>query len=234
MNEQHLHDLVAAYALDALDSEEEHEFEEHLRRCAACREELTPLSEAAGALAFGVAAPPPPPELRERILEAARRERSNVVPLRSRTGFVVTSGLAAAAALVAIALGLWGLSLSANLDDERQARADRDAVLAVLAAPNARRFETEGRMGTLVVAPAGEAALVLDQLAPAPEGKTYEAWVLEGGAPKPAGLFEGGSGRVLHRLSRPVPPGAGVAVTLEPDGGVDEPTGALLLQAKRT
>jgi anti-sigma-K factor RskA len=233
MDEANLHELTAAYALDALDSEQERAFEEHLRHCAACGQELAALRETASALAYGVDTPPPPPELRERILVVARSERSNVVPLRSRVGFLAASGLAAAAALVAIGLGVWGLSLSSSLDNERQARADRDAVLAVLAEPGASRFEVEGRRGTLVVAPAGQAALVLDELGLAPDGKTYEAWVVEGDDPQPAGLFDGGSGRVLHRLSRPVPPGAVVAVTIEPDGGLDKPTGDVLLQAER-
>jgi hypothetical protein len=77
--------------------------------------------------------------------------------------------------------------------------------------------------GTLVVAPNGEAALVLRNLAPAGNGRTYEAWIAAEGAPEPAGLFEGG-GAVAIPLDRPVPKGATVMVTKEPAGGRKSPS----------
>jgi anti-sigma-K factor RskA len=57
----------------------------------------------------------------------------------------------------------------------------------------------------------------------APVGKTYEAWVIQGDKPAPTGTFAGG-GRVAFALSRKVPDGAIVAVTLERAGGVERPT----------
>ena len=63
------------------------------------------------------------------------------------------------------------------------------------------------------------------KLAPAPEGKDYQIWVFEDETPQPAGLFEEPGVAVL---TRPVEPGQQVAVTLEPDGGVEAPTGAPL------
>src|ERR671935_386966 len=77
-----IHELTAAYALDALDEHDEREYEEHLARCPHCREELASLTETATSLAYGVESPTPPPALRNRILEQARSERPNVVPLR--------------------------------------------------------------------------------------------------------------------------------------------------------
>ena len=65
-----LHDYTAAYALDALDREESARYEEHLATCEECQEQLAQLSGAAGALAFAVESPAPPPELRSRILDA--------------------------------------------------------------------------------------------------------------------------------------------------------------------
>ena len=54
MGTQALHDLTAAYALDALDPEERREYEAHLARCDRCREELASLSEASSSLAYAV------------------------------------------------------------------------------------------------------------------------------------------------------------------------------------
>src|SRR5919204_4643290 len=101
MGAQALHDLTAAYALDALDPDERREYEAPLARCKRCRTELASLSEAATALAYGVDAPAPPPQLRERILEHARAERANVVPLRPR--WAVPAAAAAAVAVAAVA-----------------------------------------------------------------------------------------------------------------------------------
>ena len=229
-----VHELTAAYALDALDEKDEREYEQHLRTCARCREELASLQGAAESLAFGVAPAAPPPGLRERILREARAERPNVVPLRPRTAPRLLSAVAAVAACVAIGLGIWAVSLSRSLADERQAR-DRDSQLvAILADPAARRVPVSGERGTLVVSRGGEAALLLSRLAPAPEDKTYEAWVIAGGQPRPAGLFEGSGARTAVRLTRPVPRGATVAVTVEPEGGVARPTGEPLFTAKTT
>jgi hypothetical protein len=81
----------------------------------------------------------------------------------------------------------------------------------------------------LVVAPNGHATLTVSGLPRAPQGKTYEAWVIPHGvSPRPAGLFTGSS----VRLTQPVPPDATVAVTLERAGGVKAPTQAPLVTAQ--
>lgn len=63
------HDLVGAYAMDALDPEERLAFEGHLRSCASCRDELAGLSDALAELSadYEVA---PPPALRAAVLNA--------------------------------------------------------------------------------------------------------------------------------------------------------------------
>src|SRR6185312_10617295 len=101
---------------------------------------------------------------------------------------------------------------------ERDAlRAQRQA-LAILGDPSARHSTLRGARGTLAVAPDGRAALAV-ALPQAPGGKTYEAWVAHGGAPRPAGLFPGGDGTTAVLLSRRVPSGGVVAVTVEKSGG---------------
>jgi anti-sigma factor RsiW len=226
MVENDVHELTAAYALDALSPDEQREYEEHLGACPRCREELAELREAAGALAFGVAGPAPPPALRGRIIDAARAERRPaVVPLRP-TRTLAWAGAAAAAAAIAVAvpLGLWANSLSDQLDRERLAT-------EILADPTARSVGLEGASGRLVVAASGEAALVVYGLDPAPSGKTYEVWVIENDRPRPAGLFDGEDRRDVVLLSERVPAGASVSVTLEPDRGADAPTGSPLFSA---
>jgi anti-sigma factor RsiW len=221
MDTESLHELTAAYALDALDEHDEAAYEEHLRGCARCRDELASFRETAGALAYAVHPAAPPPELRSRILERARKERAPVVPLPRRHLPRVLAGVAAVAAAAAIGIGIWAAILQGDLSDTRGALAEQRAAAAVLADPLARRSTVSGAEGTLVVASDRRAVLALRGIEPAPRGKAYEVWVIRGRTPRPAGLFSS-AGLVL--LERRVPPGAIVGVTVEEAGGVDAPT----------
>ena len=189
------HDLTAAYALDALDPEEAEAYERHLSQCEECREQLAELNETATALAFGAVAPAPPARLRASILDATAAERSNVVPLLRRRW--VTRGLAVAAAAAAcIAVGL-AVALSQS---------------------------NQTRSFALMINPDRTATLHVKGLSPAPNGKTYEAWIIPAGhLPRPAGLFHTGEDTTL-RLHGAVPKRAVVAVTVEPAGGSKQPT----------
>ena len=227
MEDQAIHELTAAYALDALDEDERTSFEEHLSTCARCREELADLGQTAALLAHGAPAATPPPALRERILAEARSSNGATVipfPRRPRLALSVAAAITAAAAVLAIAFGVRSASLSDDLDETRKA-------VAILGDPGARSIPLEGADGRLVVDPKGSAALSVQGLRPAPKGKTYELWVIDDGKPRPAGLFEGEEGRNVVLLDEQVDRGARVAATLERDGGVDEPTGRQLFSA---
>lgn len=215
-----LHDLTAAYSLDALAAADARAYEAHLTRCERCRAELAELAEAASALAFAAPAPAPPPELRARILQQAARERSNVVPLRPRWATPALA-VAAVAACAAIGLGIWAAALSGKLDRREAALSRQDRVARIVASPDSRRVDFP--QGTLVVTRTGEAALLLRNLAQPGSGRTYEAWVTDGGAPRPAGLFKGGD-VVSVPLDRPVGRTATVMVTKEKAGGTAAPT----------
>jgi anti-sigma factor RsiW len=224
MPDTDLHALVAGYALDALDDDDRDAFERHLSSCERCADQLAGLRETAASLAYANEAPPPPAQLRDRILESARAERTNVVPFPRRYATPVLGAAAAIAAVVALGLGIWNVSLSRSLDDERSAGRATERALAIVADANAAERALSGADGSLVVARSGSAALVICGLDAAPSGKTYEAWVLADGGASRAGLFEGGRDCTAVRLTRSVPGGAGVAVTIERDGGVEQPS----------
>lgn len=71
-----LHSLSGAYALDALDADERTAFEEHLRVCEACRDEVASFAEVTPLLAAGDEVAPPP-SLRDRVLADARTIRQD-------------------------------------------------------------------------------------------------------------------------------------------------------------
>jgi hypothetical protein len=195
-------------------------------------------------LAFAAEGPAPPASLRSRILEAARADRpAEVIPLpRRRWAFPAAAAIAAAAASVAIGLGLWAASLSHSLDRERDAlaRAQNAQVTDALALNgilNKDNFRTplsgSHSHGVLSVTPFRDATLIVCDPLRAPAGKTFEVWVIRRKTPRPAGLFSRVEGKcVVLNLTRRVPEGATVAVTIERAGGVNKPTTPILFRAQ--
>ncbi len=229
--DESIHDLTAAYAVDALDGGERALYETHLATCESCRDELEGFWRVSGSLAHAAAGPAPPPALRSRILAEARRDRPNVVPFRQRLALPAAASFAAVAAVAAIGLGLWGTSLSRELDDVRTQLSGNTEAVVVLSDPQAQQVTLSGAEGQLVVADSGRAALVVAGLPQAPEGKTYQIWVISEESTTPAGLFEVAHARTVLPVGHPVPDDAIVAVTLERDGGVEAPTAAPLVES---
>ena len=230
-----VHDLTAAYALDALDADERELYEAHLARCERCRGELGTLGEATTALALAVPAPAPPARLRSRILDAAAAERANVVPLPMRRVWLTraTAAAASVAACVAIGLGVWATTLSNDLATQKALNAQTELATQILLDPASQKTNLRGGQGMVAVDATGRAVLVVDRLPAAPAGKTYEAWVIApGGEPQRAGLFEGGGPMTMVPLEREVPEGAVVAATVERSGGVSKPTATPIFSAQ--
>jgi anti-sigma-K factor RskA len=203
-----VHELSAAYALDALDAADARAFEQHLAHCERCQRELATLSAGATALAFAAAPAEAPPMLRERILIAARAERPNVVPLLPRRRAYAFRVAAVAAAAAIVGLVVWNVALQHRLDQAHQAL---------------RTVAVHGAAGSVVVGAGGRGTLVLTGLEAPPAGKTYEAWVIDKGKAQPAGTFAGGK-TVVVRLRPHVSRGAIVGVTVERAGGTRQPT----------
>jgi Anti-sigma-K factor rskA len=221
------HELSAAYALDALDADELRAYEAHLAGCEQCQEDVASFRESAVALAYDVEVPPLPETLEHRILKAARSERPTVVRLPRRWA-IPAGAFAVASAAAAIVLGIWVSHLSGSLDHQKQVRTQQNAVIDVLS--DCSKTPMQGGSAAVCVAPTHQAVLIADSLPAASPSKTYEAWIIAGKSVKPAGLFRGGSGRKYLKLTKPVPAGTTVAVTLERHGGVSAPTTTPLLK----
>jgi anti-sigma-K factor RskA len=235
-----LHTLTGAYALDAVGGAERDLFEHHLRRCRPCGNEVRGLAETATELAMA-AALPPPPRVKERVLAAAAvtrqlppavdrpRATSRWMPRRAlRPSW--TPRLAAAAAVVAlalaVALGAAGLRTQHALD---AARAQNQAIAAILAAPDARimsRATTDGGTATVVVSRAeGKLVFTTAGLPPLPASKVYELWLMGPPQIRRAGLLPApASGRTAPVLASGLAAGDSVGITVEPAGGTSHPT----------
>jgi anti-sigma-K factor RskA len=228
------HELIAGYALDALDESERVEVERLLATSEEARAELRSLSQVTAALAVGVVGPEPPADLRERIVSAARSEGRVVVPFerpaRKRAPIVpLLSVAAAAAAVLAVGLGAWSVSLRGELDDTRSALTVQERATSVLADPAASEVALAAGDGRLVVDAAGQAVLVVDGLAPVASDETYQVWVVENETPRSAGLFAAAGTHDVVLLDETVSSGAVVAVTREPAGGSPAPTSTPLV-----
>jgi anti-sigma-K factor RskA len=237
MDQERFEDLKDAYVLGALPEEERLEFEQYLVAHPDLQEEVEALGTVAGLLAFSPQEQEPPPELRRRIMatveaEAVRppegvhphtRRRSWLAGLWEAVG-VRDLALAVAAVLV-IGLFSWGVLLQGEVRD-LQGR-----VQSLQGQPQGPQMIALGGAGTeqgaraeVVTLEGDRAVLVAENMPPAPEGKTYQIWVIKGDTPKPSGLFEPRGDSVAAVVENPVEGADAVAVTIEPEGGSKEPT----------
>jgi hypothetical protein len=89
--------------------------------------------------------------------------------------------------------------------------------------------------GLMLWRPSGGGTFVADGLPTPPVGKTYQLWAIAGGKPVSAGVFgvdPSGSGSLRVTPLAGVPKVDVFAVTLEPAGGVPQPTGEMYLASK--
>jgi len=88
----------------------------------------------------------------------------------------------------------------------------------------------------VVMDTAGQQVLLLaSRIPPLPEGRTYQLWVIVSGAPRSLGVFAPDrDGRVVYVQSESLdlPSGVQAAVSIEPSGGVPQPTGPIVLVSR--
>lgn len=226
-----LNALVGAYVLDALSDDERTVFEDHLRTCVDCTAEVLGLQETAAELTHLTAAEPPA-FLRENVLAGIDQIRplpplaDNVVVLRRSLMSRVWPALAAAAAVVALLVGGWGISEHRAAE---HATAKSDAFTSLVAAPDAKTYTAhmkDGSTATVVVSrKLNEFALVADRMPGVAHGKTYQLWTMDAeGKATSAGLFTPSTGRTVVTSDVDLTKAATIGVSVEKAGGADTPT----------
>lgn len=242
-------DLAAAYALGALSPEEARAFEAHLAASPEARRELAELRETAALLGLDAEAGAPPPELRERVLRAIRTRRA---PRRSWLLPSLTGAALAASLAAVVFLGLRLRQVSAELAERertiaeqaeviaqqgRQILADQGTLASILA-PGVRLVQLtrsgdpEPRIQLFWDPRHNTAVLHASKLKPTSQGRTYQLWFIRGGEPVPSVTFDvPPSGEALVRqITVPAEEDLNAAaVTEEPAGGSQHPTGPILL-----
>jgi anti-sigma-K factor RskA len=175
-----MHDLVGAYAVDALDDQEREAYEAHLADCDQCIAELARLRESATVLATS-ASVVPPPELKERVMAEIRGVPASVVPIERRRRRWTGWAPLAVAALVALVLGVVAVV-------QTVARNELSGPAGVVAAAEAAAddpgslvadFETDdGVVGQVVLTADGEGFMIPSNLTPLDAERTYQLWVV--------------------------------------------------------
>jgi anti-sigma-K factor RskA len=246
-------------ALGALEGDERHVVESHVKTCESCARKL---AEARSRIALiGLTSPPAKPsgEIKTRLMAQIRAEAGSKspipVPVRGGPKDPRDSWLRwwnavlipVAAVLVFATAYLWRqnqifdqqLAILRATVQEQQDELDEDLKVAdLVAAPDTIVVPLARQLGmpqgaARVIYNAHSGLLVYDgQLEKAPADKSYELWLVPAtGNPISAGVFNPSTGKTSHWVIK-LPPGTlpkAFAVTLEPSGGAPQPTGPKVL-----
>ncbi len=244
-----LQDLAAAYALGALSPEETRRFEAFLAGSPGAQREVAEYRDVAALLALGGSEAAPSPDLRERLLwrmgapsarpqSAHRRQAPWWGALAA--GLVAVVGLGFGFAQLRQVQGLQAeLSrVAQRLGETRQMLSAREATLNAIFEPGVQMFQL-----TASGDPEPGIQLFWDRerhraivhgfrLNPVPDGRAYQLWFIQNGAPVPSVTFKPEPTGHVKVEQIPVPADGEVsaaAVTVEPESGSAQPTTPILL-----
>ena len=227
-------DLKEAYALGALSEEERQEVEDYLMTHPELRAEVDDLRFIANLIALSPQEYEPSPKLRRDLMNRISSSpdatpAADPSPHQSGLWRVFgPSGLAAAAVLAFVAIGMF--AWNASLQEENQ------ALQGELQGQQTYALEGTGAAqevrGEVVRLGDERAVLVAEDLPSPSEGETYETWILREDVPEPAGLFEpDDAGVAAAPIEGSIEGADAVAVTVEPSGGSSSPTSDPLITA---
>ncbi len=246
-------------ALGALDADERQPLETHVRGCVECQRRLEEAHGRLALLSLNAPEQALSPRVKQQLLERIKARPAVAPARASgfRAWLQQASLTFAIASVVLFASTVWLgyanrelfrrnddlrrqiAALHESAERQRQETARARAVMDVLSAPDAVRV-------TLVAAqarplPQGRAfyharkglVFTASNLLALPAGKTYQLWLIPAeGNPISAGVFDPDAQGAGVILLPPLPEGVAAkafAVTVEPAGGVPQPTGPIVL-----
>jgi anti-sigma-K factor RskA len=246
-------DLLGAFALGAVDTEEAATVRAHLATCAECQAEMAELWLAVDSLPDVIEPMEPSPALRDRIAAAVTAEAASPTPappapaaapapesvpivapvlpapepIRKPASFWsrATPWAAAAAILLLLSAGLliWNLRLREQIQQATAPAAETIALAPTDAAPDAR--------GEVTYLPQ-DGLLLLDvrDLPPLEADQVYEVWLIGAEGPVPAGVFDQPTDQ--HAIVADRDRYDTLAITAEPGPlGTEAPTGEIVATA---
>ncbi|HTI30287.1 MAG TPA: anti-sigma factor [Methylomirabilota bacterium] len=200
MTHSQVEELAGAFALGALDSDEEAAVRAHLAECGEAHPEMEAALGAGIVMAESLDPVDPSAAVRDRLMATIERtpqahRQAVAQPVRqSRRGWLdwlsprVARPLAIAAMAAVIAVGAWSLGLQSQLNQRDAAL--RAVASAISGGQAAFRVEGNAGRGYVVDTPGRGAALVVTDLAELPPHRIYELWLLNpAGSPVAVGTL---------------------------------------------
>ncbi len=251
-NHERFEELISVYALGALDGNEVTEIEDHLKSgCAFCQEMLKENEEVLSLIPFSLHSSAPLPGVKDKLFQKVRVTKSmdkkapspsfweSLQPLWLRLGGAI------ALAFLILLVGS-NLSLRNRLSKQdielsglREQVTRQSEIMEFLQNPNVVDINLVGikpdskARGRVLWDKQDNKALFHGlNLPKIPSGKVYQLWVIANNTPISMGIFhvdEHGS-NIIQVKNIPDPNKVQkFAVTLEPEGGVPQPTGEMYL-----
>ena len=233
MSHDEIRSLIAPYVLGAVSPEETEYVRAHIATCDECRAEADSYTTVVSSLAHSVRSEPLPRDssmgswrAREEFkVSTADHDQAVVSPLvrpRRRVGV-----LAAAAAILLVAV-LAGALIATTLrlaDVRSDLNREREQLIALVEEQGGIRLDDPAGESVAAMLPTQEGGIFLAYgLEDAPEERTYQVWLIEGGEPTSAGTFDPSDGRGTLETDISLEGVEVVAVTIEPEGGSPAPT----------
>ncbi len=256
MTHQDVHDLAPDYVLGGLDEVTGRRVVAHLSACPSCRAEVASVSQVFDAVGRSVPVVEPPAALRNRIVRipatAPVSTSSPVLPMLYRVAAAAVlavalwqwgvarrevSELRARVAQLQVEAGQLLVARASIRDLESQVETMTHQVQVLRATDLvtyslAAQAPAVGAHARAYVSHKDGMVFTAEGLPPLPAGKVYQLWVIVNATPVSVGVFEpDATGRVHAVMDTPpisVMPRT-VAVTLEPTGGLAQPSGAVYL-----
>jgi anti-sigma-K factor RskA len=204
-------DLLAAYALDAVDDLDAARVERHVATDPAAQAQLDRYHDAITGYAENDLAVTPPEEVWTRI--AARTEAGSAAAADVPRRRWRVPAIAAAAVIAALGAGVVTVTARSTSPAEEfaEAFADPDNLAGTItgAAGDAR----------VVVEPDGDGRIDTSELSPLDDDETYQLWLIGDGAPVSLGVLADGIAGFSVSTDDPI-----VALSIEPAGGSEAPT----------
>lgn len=252
MTHDEFESIAALDALGAASAEEESALREHLQTCAQCSQARDEFAEAATLLATDLEPVPPPSQVRQAIMETLEPGETTLVE-RQRRSRINPWWLATAATLFLALWGWRELAIRAareriramnaeiqSLSEENERLTQRNEKLSgqltALGAADTRTIALVGQSASpsasarVFLEPGEQRAVVFFHDLPAnPGDKSYQLWIIRADQVKPqsAGVFDVSSSGSATLSIEHLPVATQIkalAVTLEPKGGVAQPT----------
>lgn len=223
-------DLLPAYAISALDSEESAQVFQHLAVCPICREELRTCEEVAAQLTLAVAPQVAPPHsLEERLMQGIHGRASRPLAAAARRStvlrrLVLLPAIRWGVAGVALIVLVFVIALKSDLAGT-PGRAQTVTLIGTDAAPDAR--------GTFILDAPNTARLEVVGLQPLDQSQQYQLWLVQSDDTRDSGAVfsvqPDGTAVVPVALPQHIDAYRALGITIEPAGGSPKPTGARVL-----